>query len=234
MTFTYNEKALPLAQNTDYVPTLRKKAFLQWVKNRQKQIGPFRYYAVGEYGDRYGRPHYHMALFPTGDSQVLALRNAWRKDYGFTDEIELNTKLARYLAKYTTKKLTSFDDFRLEENQEPEFRASSKRPPLGQDFVERVIARYQTGQGRRLIQKRGDIDRTFKIERITYPIPDWALTEIRKGLGIPTLHRDRLKHPAYRDHFPLIEAIQDEELATAQWEHIDAMNRRKLINNRGL
>ena len=44
--------------------SLNKKYFHQWLKDTQKAIGRFRYYAIGEYGDKSGREHYHLAVFP--------------------------------------------------------------------------------------------------------------------------------------------------------------------------
>ena len=59
ITLTYNEKNLP--QNN----SLDKKAFPKFIRSlRQKNKGTkIRYYACGEYGDNFGRPHYHAILF---------------------------------------------------------------------------------------------------------------------------------------------------------------------------
>jgi hypothetical protein len=231
-TFTYAEQTVPKAQNTDYVLTLKKKKFLQWLNNQTKEFGPFRYYAVGEYGDLYGRPHYHVALFPSHDSQVTELRHAWRRRYGHTDEIELNAKLARYLAQYACKKLTSWDDDRLEENQEPEFRESSRRPPLG-DYITRQIAhRYSSGALAQVAKERGDVERTIRLAGRIYPLPDWSLRQIRKAAGIPLKHEDRiLNNPAYLDYHPIEEAECNEQKHLAQGHRVHAQTKKKRINN---
>ena len=59
ITLTYNEKNLP--QNN----SLEKKAFPKFIRSlRKKNKGTkIRYYACGEYGDNFGRPHYHAILF---------------------------------------------------------------------------------------------------------------------------------------------------------------------------
>ena len=231
-TFTYNDEALPLAQNTDYVPTLRKKPFLQWLNNQTKAIGPFRYYAVGEYGDNYGRPHYHVALFPSGDSQVHELRMRWRKSYGFTDEIELTDGLARYLAQYATKKLTSWDDTRLEENQEPEFRESSKRPPLGADLTDQIAERYSSGPLADVVRQRGDIERTIRINGRIYALPDWSLARIRKAVGVPLKHEDRiLNHDRYLDYHDITEALCDPTTHRNREAKLHAETRQKALRN---
>ena len=94
------------------VATLEKAKFLKWLDNTiQKHTGPLRYYAIGEYGDYTLRPHYHLALFPKRSAQIKIFLNEWR--LGFTQATELNHERARYLANYTTKKLTKDSDERL-------------------------------------------------------------------------------------------------------------------------
>lgn len=227
LTLTYNDKSIPLAQNPEYVQTLRKKPFLKWLDNQQAEIGAFRYYAVGEYGDRTRRPHYHMALFPSGDSQARLLLDAWQRKFGFTTARELDATTARYLANYTVKKLTRPDDVRLEENQEPEFRSSSRRPPLGHDFVRSLAARYKNGALRSILDERGDVEKCFRFDGIKYPIPDWCLTYLRRELGIPEREQDRLDHPGYLIHHPPQEAEQCPEKANARRIKLNAQTQRK-------
>lgn len=152
VTFTYNDENLPEGGK------LEKKQFLQWLKDVQRRrTGPFRYYLVGEYGDRSKRPHYHMAVFPEHFTQVSVLRSEWSK--GFTQADEINHARARYLANYTAKKLTKTGPNGLP----PEFRTSSRNPPLGQAFCERIIRQFSTGAGAEIIKERGDVPRTFRI-----------------------------------------------------------------------
>lgn len=57
-TLTYNEESLP-----DY-GCLRKSDLQLFMMRLRKEYGlGIRYYACGEYGERYGRPHYHAILF---------------------------------------------------------------------------------------------------------------------------------------------------------------------------
>ena len=234
-TYTYADSTLPLAQNTDYVPTLKKKRFLKWLDNQQQAIGPFRYYAVGEYGERFGRPHYHAAIFPTHDGQITELRRAWRRRFGHTDEIELNPKLARYLAQYAAKKLTAPDDYRLEENQEPEFRESSRRPPLGRDLTDQIAETYRSGNAARVVADRGDIERTIRLHGRIYPLPDWSLARIRKTLGIPLRHEDRAAaHPNYLDWHEIQEAECDLDKHRKRETLIRVQNTQKTLRNNSL
>lgn len=215
VTLTYNDDSIPVAHGPDgaAVQTLDKKRTLKWLNNCQSDLGSFRYYLVGEYGDTTGRPHYHMALFPTSDSQLGPILERWQ-DRGFTSHSEITTQRARYLARYTAKKLTAPNDPRLD-GREPEFRTSSRRPPLGAEFCDAIVNHYTKRQGAALIAEQGDIARTFRIDGQIYPIGDWALKKIRTELGIPTRHSDRLMHPNYEKYNPILEAtcLPDEAMA---------------------
>lgn len=183
VTLTYNPENLPQGGNLD------KPGVLQWLKDVQKRkTAPFRYYLVGEYGADSKRPHYHLAVFTTHPAQISALRADWQSR-GFTQAAEITIARAGYLANYTTKKLTK----RGPDGLVPEFRTSSRYPPLGTEFVERVTAAYRTRPGRALIEKYGDVERTFRFGRKIYPFDSWALNKIREGLGIPLSEKGRRK-----------------------------------------
>lgn len=183
VTLTYNPENLPEGGNLD------KVGVLQWLKDVQKRkTAAFRYYLVGEYGTESKRPHYHLAVFTKHPAQISALRADWQTR-GFTQCAEITTARAGYLANYTTKKLTK----RGPDGLAPEFRTSSRYPPLGTEFVERVIKAYGTSAGKSLIAKYGDVERTFRFGGKIYPFDCWSLTQIRKGLGIPLSEKGRRK-----------------------------------------
>lgn len=231
VTLTYNDEKVPITE--DGHQTLRKQKFRQWLANTQKQVtGPFRYYAVGEYGDDTHRPHYHLVCFPTQFAQVRALQWAWRKK-GFTSAYPLNPQRAGYCANYTTKKLTKGDDPRLKPDQEPEFRISSKNPPLAKEFCDGLIKQYRQRKWKReVIDKRGDVIRVFRFNNRIYPIGDWALRYMRKELGIPQTERERMLNPnyeAFKIHNNPDEDIAtwDEEKARIQDNALKAIQRSK-------
>lgn len=121
-----------------------------------------RYYACGEYGDRLGRPHYHLALFgedfsddrypwrttPAGtlyrSSRLEAL---WQ--HGHCEIGELTFESAAYIGRYVVKKITgekAHDHYRRTDEHgqdywlEPEFAHMSRRPGIGRTWFEQ----YQT------------------------------------------------------------------------------------------
>ncbi len=209
-TFTIEDAKMDYCLDVDGAPvqTLRKKPFLKWVNNVQREIGKFRYYAIGEYGDYTFRPHYHMAVFPTTSCKTERLGDLWSK--GFHTVSELNHERARYLANYTTKKLTKNTDERLKGDQEPEFRTSSRNPPLASACVDILHAHYTKSGAARLIKERGDVERTIRFDNKIYPIGQWPLSKLRQKLGIPALHRDRIKaNPNYLKFHEAQESIWD-------------------------
>lgn len=74
VTLTYDDKFL----NWEYGnPQLSKYDLQCWFKRVRNAGYKFRYYAVGEYGSRTYRPHYHVLVF--GDVPRDILINAWTK-----------------------------------------------------------------------------------------------------------------------------------------------------------
>lgn len=115
-----------------------------FIKRLRKNTGlKIRYFAVGEYGDTTGRPHYHLALFgypkclrgrtdlrrQTCCPSCTAISEAWQRR-GAVELAILEPKSARYIAGYIQKKMTRHDDERLE-GRLPEFARMSLRPGLG-------------------------------------------------------------------------------------------------------
>jgi hypothetical protein len=68
------------------------------VKHRAK---PLRYYAVGEYGSKTRRPHYHLILFNMDIGNIAPLTNQWKK--GFSDVGTVNAASINYVTKYMFK-----------------------------------------------------------------------------------------------------------------------------------
>ncbi len=226
ITLTYSDDHVPVT--TDYVQTLQKRQFSTWLGNAYRDVGPFRFYAVGEYGDDTMRPHYHLALFPGTDCGPDPLTSRWKR--GFHSAYELTPERARYLANYTTKKLTSDKDSRLAPGQEPEFRTSSRRPGLGHAFIGPIVSRYCQPSGKAILETRGDVERTIRIGGKVYPIAPYLLSKIREQLGIPRTHEERLTHPGYQQWNQSEEAEHCETTLKAEEFKRRAENKRKRLS----
>lgn len=72
LTLTYSPKYLPKDGR------LKKKHFQLFMKRlRKKTKERLRYYAVGEYGSKHGRPHYHLLLFNARGLSRTMVEQAW-------------------------------------------------------------------------------------------------------------------------------------------------------------
>lgn len=113
VTLTYSQANLPP------FGSLRYDDLEKFWKRLRKQIGALRYYAVGEYGDRTLRPHYHACIFGHDftEGSIITRNEPHRlwvnleltKIWGLGDvQIgALTYETARYTASYVTKKLRS-------------------------------------------------------------------------------------------------------------------------------
>jgi len=89
-----------------YEPTLHDKHLTLFFKRLRKQLeSKIRYYAVGEYGTRFGRPHYHMIIFGLSGTVANAQLIAKCWNYGFVDVRHFFKETCSYIAGYVQKKL---------------------------------------------------------------------------------------------------------------------------------
>ena len=101
---------------------------------RKRLNRPIKYYAVGEYGENFGRKHYHAIIYNITYSDDDALKKCW--NYGFVDIAPVESGSMAYVAGYVDKKLYGDD--------KEEFIAAGITPPfsicsrkLGFDFVKK-------------------------------------------------------------------------------------------------
>lgn len=99
ITLTYNDYNLPSDGS------LKKEDLQKFVKRLRQMVKPnkIKYYACGEYGETYGRPHYHMIVFGIGISDRKLIEKEW--SMGFCRVAPVTYKTCRYVAKYVTKAL---------------------------------------------------------------------------------------------------------------------------------
>lgn len=119
ITLTYDPKHLPKGGS------LLKRHFQLFMKKLRRKYGKgIRYFHSGEYGENFGRPHYHAVLFgidfydrevfgisdSTGEALYTSetLSSLWKK--GFVQIGEVNFKSSAYIARYVTKKMLNTID----------------------------------------------------------------------------------------------------------------------------
>lgn len=157
LTLTYRDDDLVWGSQ---VPTLYPR-HLQLFFKRLRKCFPdrkIRYFSCGEYGDRSGRPHYHVILFGidfVGDRVLDS--NASKPDYSMYRSALLNSLWSHgdcligdvtfdsiaYCARYTLKKITGKgSSFYSALDIEPEFSRMSRRPGLGADYFDKYYVDF--------------------------------------------------------------------------------------------
>ncbi|UYD39216.1 MAG: replication initiator protein [Wigfec virus K19_152] len=118
-------------------PTLHKKDLQDFFKRLRKAHDkaypgslPLKYYAVGEYGTKRKRPHYHIILFNCLDSSLV--HTAWGK--GHTYNPPLREGGTGYVLKYLSKPNTK------NKYRQPEFSLMSKK--MGDNYLTPQMIKY--------------------------------------------------------------------------------------------
>lgn len=189
-TMTYDDAHMPGSNG------LEKRDFQLFIKRLRRGLGERRmkYYGCGEYGDRFGRPHYHAILFGVDQSEKALVEEAWSEDgqpIGWTMLGSVSWDSARYVADYVHK------DTRKEMygGREPPF--SLKSQGLGKDWAdanaEQLRANGRTSvHGSTVGLPRYYIDRVGvpRSERIAHAEAREAeqLQELRKRFGPARLY----------------------------------------------
>ena len=156
ITLTYDDQHLP----EDY--SLHYDDFQKFMKRtRKKYTGrKIRFYMAGEYGENFGRPHFHACIFnldfedkylwqktETGSKiyRSKILEELW--PFGYSSIGEVNFQSAAYVARYIMKKVTGdMADQHYEEvnfttgeiiQRKPEFNKMSLKPGIGYKWYEK-------------------------------------------------------------------------------------------------
>lgn len=105
-----------------------------------------RYYYCGEYGDRNGRPHYHVLLFNFRFDDKLLLKGSGDRALYTSETLTkiwglghasigaVTPESAAYVARYVLKKQE--DQTKREAGRKPEFTRMSRRPGIGADWID--------------------------------------------------------------------------------------------------
>lgn len=160
LTLTYDPDKLPGAAVDDIrQPGLYPKDFQVFIRALRKKLKvPLRYFMCGEYGEKFGRPHYHACLFGfdfSGDRVLFKKGNSGCDIYtsevlssvwtdGFASVGQLSFESAAYVARYVCKKVTGdkaethYGKLSLATGEiyvtVPEFARMSLKPGIGSDW----------------------------------------------------------------------------------------------------
>lgn len=153
VTLTYQDEYLPVAPTGCL--TVDKTDLQKFFKRLRKSLGAkkIRYYAVSEYGDQTGRPHYHAIIFDWRPSDLeyytksqgntlyisKTLDSIWGMGRCWVGDVTFES--AAYCARYVMKKLygAMARIYELDE-VEPESALMSRRPGIGHSWFQKFRA----------------------------------------------------------------------------------------------
>lgn len=161
VTLTYAEENLPRVSDTQ--GTLVKRDLQNFMKKLRKAVFPrkIRFFACGEYGEKYARPHYHLILFGLSKADTPSIEKSW--DFGFVDVGSVTFGSASYVARYTTKLLTK-DKEKLYKDRhiQREFALMSRKPGIGVPFLNRSASFVKSHKYMRNGQFKVSVPRLYR------------------------------------------------------------------------
>lgn len=106
ITLTYDDSFVP--SDGSLVPAHLQSFFKRLRKNLGKLHPKIKYFAAGEYGDSFHRPHYHAIVFSLCSSSKEVVQSSW--PYGFVHCVPASSSTIQYVTGYVQKKVFSKDD----------------------------------------------------------------------------------------------------------------------------
>jgi hypothetical protein len=157
ITLTYSDDNIPDDRS------LRVRDFQLFLKRlRRNTANRIRFYHCGEYGELYGRPHYHALIFGhdfpdkllwnTSNNLPLyrsaTLEQLWTMGYSSIGEVTFQS--AAYVARYLLKKITGdpaqehYEYVNPETGEvtqrKPEYTTMSRRPGIGRAWLDKYLS----------------------------------------------------------------------------------------------
>lgn len=155
ITLTYAPEHVPLSNN-GFMTLVKKDVqnFFKRLRKRTPKDVRIKYYACGEYGTRFRRPHYHIILFNSCEDDILA---SW--PFGYVDVGTVTGASIAYTIKYVNK--GRFRPMHVNDDRQPEFALMSKR--MGDNYLTTDVVAYH----------RNDLAKAFIVVEggVRIPIP---------------------------------------------------------------
>lgn len=139
LTLTYDEQTIPSEG-------LRKRDLQLFFKSlRKSNTQKIRYYAVGEYGTRTHRPHYHVILFNCESSSKIV--DTW--PHGFVKVGTVKPESIHYVTKYVINRHVKFP------GRAPPFALMSRRPGIGLNYLTEPMMKWHREDDRMYVVSGG-------------------------------------------------------------------------------
>lgn len=218
VTLTYKDEEMPENGSLD------RSDLKGFIKNLRYSIRPrkVRYYAVGEYGDKSWRPHYHIVLFgypncrfgntsicikkiEGGCPECRYIANVWRKGHVFLGDI--NTHSVQYVAGYVTKfsgkkKCTELG------HRLPEFATMSLKPGIGANALFPIADVVKEAISKGWLENY-EVPSQIKVDGKDWPLGRYLTRRLRKIVGIEEeTPKEVLENVGWKMRFMLEENIK--------------------------
>ena len=158
ITLTYDQENEPENRS------LKREHLTKWIKKMKNDISSlglpqFRYFAVGEYGEKNERPHYHVNAFGLGREWHKHIETTW--PYGFVGVEDFTPQRAQYVVKYAVKAMNWRGDQRLR-GRYPEFSTMSKHPAIGVPALPQILKAMES-------QPQAELPLEFRVNGKKFP-----------------------------------------------------------------
>lgn len=191
ITLTYDDEHLKqLRKSEQGLYSLSKKELQNFMKLFRKNLSrQIRFFGVGEYGEKYKRPHFHLIVFGADEEDEPVIRQSWSK--GFVKVGSVTPASIAYVARYCTKKLV--DDGIDDPDLLPEFNLQSNRPGIGFGAINKAVKRTENGDLYCWFQgKRVGLPKYFK-EKVRTAVEQYSARRRgyieRMAQDVPTLNQ---------------------------------------------
>lgn len=150
LTLSYNPENLP--KTTKKNPTLKKEDVTKFKKRLRKHLDgkKIKTMECGEYGEKKGRPHYHMIIWGWTPGDLKKFKKNKNGDWlytsatteklwgkGFIVAGKITPKSIAYVARYTRKKVEEKKRISDDKNREEPFFNMSRRKGIGLEYWEK-------------------------------------------------------------------------------------------------
>lgn len=186
ITLTYDTNKVPLSKNG--FMSINKRDLQLFFKRLRKahsikgyyNVG-LKYYAVGEYGGKTKRPHYHLILF---NCKIELIQDAW--GMGHVHYGEVTGASVGYTLKYMCK--PSKIPMHKNDDRIPEFSLMSKK--LGASYLSEKMIRWH----------KADLDNRMHL-----------VIEDGKKISMPRYFKDRIYEEEERERIAYVNAVKSKE-----------------------
>lgn len=141
LTLTYNDENLIYS---DYLPTLYKPDLQNFLKRLRKNLKgrKIRYYAVGEYGGKTIRPHYHLIIFNMSSDDIKVIERSWST---YDQKTNKHTPIGQiHIGDVGIRSIKYVTKYHVNRNEHPqgiekEFTTMSTKPAIGKSYVKKMV-----------------------------------------------------------------------------------------------